>query len=86
MDYWIPLTKETPSDEQRCLVTCAMPWGDYRYVDLAYYSTNLYGVDARDFRDKKRPGFYHYNGDFGMFQEVYYVRAWVPAPEPYKGD
>lgn len=49
-------------------------------IDIIYYSLNLYQLDKYDFYDKKRPGWYNYNSEFGYY-EVSNIIAWSPLPD-----
>ena len=52
-------------------------------VETAYYSKNLYKVDEYDFYDKRRPGWYNYDSEYGYYEQTDVI-AWRKLIEPYK--
>lgn len=44
------------------------------------FTTNLFNVDNSDFRGRKRPGFYNYDSELGIY-EVTNVTHWMELPE-----
>lgn len=79
---WTPVKEKLPDNDCECWVT-----NDCGGVFSCNFTTNLYEIDEYDFIDKKRPGFYKYDSEFGYF-EVHDVTAWMPyyQPEPYEED
>lgn len=45
------------------------------------YTQNLASVDAYDFSDENRPGWYEYSGEYG-YVEIDTITHWMPLPEP----
>lgn len=81
---WIPCSKRPPKEDGLYLVT--MNCGYNRFiVDTLYFVSDLSSVDVDAFAYDKRPGWYEYNNEYGP-NEVKGVIAWMPRPEPYKGD
>lgn len=79
---WTPVKEKLPDKDCRCWVT-----NDRGSVFSCDFATNLYKIDEYEFIDKKRPGFYNYDSEYGYF-ECYDIIAWMPyyEPEPYKED
>lgn len=75
---WIPVGERLPEDGQRCLCT---------QVDLVYpytYSKDLFKIDEYAF-PKGRAGWYGMDNEWGYY-EAMCITAWMPLPEPHKGD
>ena len=82
---WIPCSERLPEDGQRCIVTTKGRLS-YSYCEIASYSNNLYKVDEFDFYDKKNTsGFYNYDSEYGYYENTDVI-AWMPLPEPWRGD
>ena len=82
--HWTPVSEEPPEDGQECLVT-AKALNKF-CVDTATFTTNLSSVDEYFFRDRKgESGWYFTDPDFGEL-ELPDVVAWMPMPEPWKGE
>ena len=81
---WIPVS-EKPSKNGGYL--CSARFNDnYIGVCIANYADDLYKVDDFDFHDKKGiSGWYDYDSEYGYY-EMESVIAWMPLPEPYKGE
>lgn len=82
---WIPVSERLPEKNGPYLVTQKATFTDYVYISAIGYAHNLYDVDEYDFADKKRPGWYEYDSEWG-YQELDGVIAWMPLPEPYKAE
>ena len=48
--------------------------------EVLQYAKSLASVDAYDFSDEDRPGWYYYSGEYG-YCEVESVTHWMPLPE-----
>ena len=82
---WIPVEKELPEEDGEYLVSAKPILGNNSpsYIDVAYFTTDLYGIDEHDFYNKKGvPGFYKYGSEWGIYKVN--PIAWQPLPEPYK--
>lgn len=80
---WIPVSERLPERNGQYLVTKAI--GDYTYIGCMDYSTNLAKTDKFDFHGKNYAGWYEYDMEYG-FLETDGIIAWMPLPEPYKGE
>lgn len=79
-DEWIPVSKP-PKVGGKYLVT--LHYNTHDTVETAYYSKNLYKVDEYDFYDKRRPGWYNYDSEYGHYEQTDVI-AWCKLIEPYK--
>ena len=83
--HWIPCSERWPEDGKECLVSIPCSKKN-TVVDMASYSTDLYKVDKYDFHDKQGvSGWYQLDREYG-YLETLNVTAWMPLPEPYKGE
>lgn len=80
---WIPVSERLPEKIGNYLITQKAAFPGHVYRNIASYALNLHDVDEYDFEDKKRPGWYHYDSEWGYY-ELKDVMAWMPLPEPYK--
>lgn len=72
---WIPCSERLPEKNTACLVAV----GKFKFTQMAMYSDLMGTIDHRIF----------YQGDYGdvNFENItQYVKAWMPLPEPYKGE
>lgn len=72
---WIPVSERLPEKNMECLVTV----GDFNLVQTAMYSNLMRTIDHRIF----------YQGECGdeTFKNItWYVKAWMPLPQPYKAE
>lgn len=82
---WISVEKELPKVEREYLVTLEMNLlGEpCNYIDIAYFSKDLYTVDNWEFQDKKGiTGFYKHSWNGGVCEVK--PKAWQPLPEKFK--
>ncbi len=70
---WIPVSERLPEKRGDYLVTQKAVFTDYVYRNIAVFT------------DKKRPGWYKYDSEWGYY-EIDGVVAWMPLPEPYKAE
>jgi len=77
---WTPVS-DLPKESGDYPVTLKIT-EDCSCVDKLNYSLDLYSVNKYDFADKKRPGWYDYDSEWGYY-EVNNVVAWMPAPKLY---
>ena len=85
LDKWIPTSTQLPKKDGEYLVSMEAEFGyeTHSYIDLAYFTKDLYGIDDHDFCHKKGiAGFYKCSSEWGPY-EVEPI-AWQPLPEPYK--
>lgn len=75
---WISVTERLPEDRQNCL--CYSSLGTIRVLCFA---KNLRQVDKYDFADKKRPGWFFNDSEWG-YCEALGITHWMPLPAPPK--
>lgn len=81
---WIPCNERQPEEDGEYLVT--LHWSNYpNSVETLHFTNDLSSVDEVGYAGEKRPGWYEYDSDYGCY-EIDNVIAWMPRPEPYKGD
>lgn len=82
---WIPINQEYPRDNTKVLVTrdiYSVPM-----IDIGVFTFNLHEFDPNDFNDEeyRRAGFCKYDSEWGYY-EINDVLAWMPLPEPWRGE
>ena len=77
---WIPVEERLPEEEWTYL--CYEVCGNYPNYGVLNFAKNLHKVDKYDFQSKKRPGFYHFDSEYGYIEDTNVV-AWMPLPAPY---
>lgn len=84
---WIPVSERLPEEDGEYLVLYHIQSKYKPYVyDVRLFANNLYKIDEYDFYDKKgQKGWVYYDREYG-FCEDDSVIAWMPLPEPYKGE
>lgn len=80
---WIPCSERLPEDDGRYLCM-TKSFNDKPLVDLLSYAHNLHKVDEYDFPQEKN-GWYDYDDEYGYYEDEQ-VYAWMPLPEPWKGE
>lgn len=86
MDNWISCKDKLPEKSGYYLVTVASNFTKDRGVSMAGFHPDLFKVDEYDFANKKGVGgWYDYDSENGHYL-VDDVVAWMPIPNPYKGD
>ena len=80
---WIPVSERLPEEESGYL-TMVKGLIANRYEILSF-TKNLYKVDKYDFPDKKEPGWYFLDCEYGFIEETDVI-AWMPLPEIYKAE
>ncbi len=82
---WSLVSERLPEEGGSYLVTMKAHFaGISTYIDLAYFTKDLYAVNDYEFHDKKGiSGFYKHSSEWGEDYEVKPI-AWQPLPEPYK--
>lgn len=81
---WIPCNERQPEEDGEYLVT--LRWSNYpNRVETLHFTNDLSSIDEVGYAGEKRPGWYEYDSDYECY-EIDNVIAWMPRPEPYKGD
>jgi hypothetical protein len=80
---WIPVYERLPEEGGDYLTTVKGIVSN-RYEILSF-TKNLYKVDEYDFPDKKEPGWYFLDREYGFIEETDVI-AWMPLPEIYKAE
>ena len=84
---WIPCRERLPVEDGESLVLYNIRSRYKPYVyDVMSFANDLYQIDEYDFSDKKgQKGWFYCDRDYGYCEDNS-VLAWMPLPEPYKGD
>lgn len=72
-EEWIPCTERLPEEEQDCIITVVTPDGKRLSDAITFYKDLV--------RDVK----WHYGETERIFANTIVI-AWMPLPEPFKGD
>ena len=82
---WIPINQEYPRDNTKVLITRDI-YG-VSMIDIGIFTFNLHEFAPYDFNDEeyRREGFCEYDPEWGYW-EISDVLAWMPLPEPWKGE
>ena len=83
---WIPVSERLPEVDGRYFTT--VKGIDVNYFEIRSFANSLYKIDKFDFSGKEGHGWYFYDYDYGIhgYIEETNVIAWMPIPEPYKGE
>ena len=79
---WIPVSEKLPEDGIY-LVTVERTTGKPR-VEVMSFAKDLNKVDDYDFPEHKC-GWYEYDSEYGYWEDTDVI-AWMPLPQPYKGE
>lgn len=78
---WIPASEEGPERDGRYLVTFKN-----HFIYMAFYAFDLYEADSYAFENKRGiSGWYGYDEEYGYYEHDDVI-AWMPLPQPYKGE
>ena len=80
VNEWISVEERLPEEDGTYL--CYEVCGNYPNYGVLNFAKNLHKVDKYDFQNKKRPGFYHFDSEYGYIEDTNVV-AWQPLPAPY---
>ena len=81
-DQWSPCSSgRLPKHKQQAFITVKLT-ESRRYVTTANYYTETGIVDECEWADE---GFYTYDSEYGYYRHEDVI-AWMPLPEPYKGE
>lgn len=72
-DQWIPCSERLPNNYNDCLVTVKPSFGCVEYVMIA----NFDPLESEE---------WHYEDHDGGYHRIGNVTAWMPLPEPYRGE
>lgn len=66
---WRNAKSDPPQKDGKYLV-CRCCFDDHKFIDVSYYSTDLYRVNDYEFHDKKGvPGWYQLDSEYGDYVE-----------------
>lgn len=82
VNEWRPAS-EPPKEDGKYLVVRAYG-AELAWQEVCRFANNLFKVDKKDFKGKKRAGWYRYCD--GEFIEILTVTHWMPLPTPPKGE
>ena len=80
--WWIPVSEKLPEDGIY-LVTVERIAGKPR-VETKSFAKDLHRVDDFNF-PKHKCGWYDYDSEYGYWEDASVI-AWMPLPQPYKGE
>ena len=79
---WIPVSERLPEDGVY-LVTVERTTGEQR-IETKSFAKDLHRFDSYDFPEHKC-GWYDYDSEYGYWEDTNVI-AWMPLPQPYKGE
>ena len=79
VNEWHPAS-ELPKEDGSYLVFVRSNNGRHCWQNVCKFSTNLTKVHKDDFKGKKRPGWYSYDGEWGYY-EIDGITHWRYLPE-----
>ena len=82
VNEWRPAS-ELPKEDGKYLVVRAYG-AELAWQEVCRFANNLFKVDKKDFKGKKRAGWYRYCD--GEFIEILTVTHWMPLPEAPIGE
>lgn len=83
---WIQCSERLPVEDGEYL--CQWKFNGQYVMDILCFSNDLFEVDEFDFyeyKGMKKKAFYGCDSEFGYFEHNNII-AWMPLPEPYKGE
>ena len=84
---WIPCSERLPEEDGEYLVLYHTRSAYKPYVyDVISFANDLYKIDEYDFYDEKgQKGWFYYDREYGYCKDDSVI-AWMPLPEPYRGE
>lgn len=84
---WIPCSERLPEEDGEYLVLYHTRSAYKPYVyDVISFANDLYKIDEYDFYDEKgQKGWFYYDREYGYCEDDSVI-AWMPLPEPYRGE
>ena len=82
-NHWIPCSEKLPEEDTEVLISYRYKEGegdtDHVNIDITSYGTTCFGGrEIHTLKEWRQP--------FDYFHANYEVTAWMPLPEPWKGD
>lgn len=80
---WTPCSERLPEDDTKQYIVQKTNG----FIDILGFTKDAYKLDKYDFAEykgKKKQLFYDYDSEYGYIE--YECEAWMPLPEPYKGE
>ena len=77
---WVPVSERLPEEDGKYLTT--VKGIGLVYNEIRCFSKNLYEVNEYEFCDKKGPGWYFFDHEYGDIEETNVI-AWMPLPKPF---
>ena len=80
---WIPCSERLPEDDRKQYIVQKTNG----LIDIIGFTKDAYKLDKYDFKEykgKKKQLFFDYDVEYGYIE--YECEAWMPLPEPYKGE
>lgn len=82
VNQWIPCSERLPEEDKDVLITYQYQEGEgdrsHSYCDITTYGDGYFGGRKCSFKEWRAP--------FEYFHSNYEVVAWMPLPEPWKGE
>lgn len=81
-NQWIPCSERLPEEDKDVLITYQYQEGEgdrsHSYCDITTYGDGYFGGRKCSFKEWRAP--------FEYFHSNYEVVAWMPLPDPWKGE